>query len=82
MQVSIRQGPKLNFDFPFEIGNVKDTESAVVKWKSVNFYDLDPNVNVKADYAMQGAVFNVGWDSGIWKPWEGTEKTLVFADRS
>jgi hypothetical protein len=82
MQVSNRQGPKLNFDFPFEICDVKNTESAVVKWKSVNIYDSAPDVNVKGDYAMQGAVFNVGWDKEIWKPWEGTEKTLVFSDRS
>ncbi len=38
--------------------------------------------NVKSSFSFNGSgTMNVGWDNGIWKPWEGTEKTLEHAGK-
>ena len=70
----IKSGGKVTFQIS------ADKEELVIGGVSANILVNSPDVNFSHRISGQGTV-NVGWDKGIWKHWDGTEKTLRHVGR-
>lgn len=63
--------------FTYEFG-ATDEDLKIVKG-SVDLSAKAPNFNFSQNFNGAGNI-SVGWDEEIWKPWEGTKKTLEHAE--
>jgi hypothetical protein len=63
--------------FTYEFG-ATDEDLKIVKG-SADLSAKAPNFDFSQNFSGSGGI-SVGWDEEIWKPWEGTEKTLKHAE--